>query len=165
MSTINILRNHLEMVQQSFSNALTESSIRALQPPHITTPLFPHQLATLSAMRKKEEDLRVGMLIQKGDVKNHFYSYYSILGDSVGSGKTLSVLGHISQMAATDLKDQTPLFALHPKSLPFCFSIGSSIPPTPTLDTLIVVPHTIYHQWKYEISSKTTQLSQVVPVQ
>lgn len=156
MSTIHTLRNHLEMVQQSFSNALTYSSPRASQPTHISIPLLPHQLATIEAMKQNEIHLRNGRIIQNDNVTTRFYSFFSILGNTVGSGKTLTVLGHISQMNSTDLNEQTPVFALNPKSLPFCFSIASTLPPPTSLDTLIVVPHTVFNQWKSEITTKTT---------
>jgi hypothetical protein len=157
MSAIQTLRNHLEMVQQSFSNALSDSSPQSLQPTHLSTPLFPHQLATLYAMKQKEHDLRNGLLIEKDSIQTRFYSFFSVLGDPSGSGKSLSVLGHISQMAQSDISTPSPtLTFLHPKSLPFCFSIASKTPPSPPFDSLLVVPYTLFHQWKSTIESHTT---------
>ena len=63
MSTIRTVRSHMELFQETFSHALTEVSTQAPQPPHVTLPLRPHQLATLAAMKVYEETLRHGMPI------------------------------------------------------------------------------------------------------
>ena len=96
------------MFQETYSNALTESSPLAQQPPHITPPLRIHQLASIHAMKTKEEALKSGLQISNNTV----FSKYAFLGDNVGVGKTFMVLGHISQMALEGLEEQ-PIRTLH----------------------------------------------------
>jgi hypothetical protein len=110
-------------------------------------------------MKTYEESLRYGMQIQGHGT---LFSKFAFLGDTTGSGKTLTVLGHCSQLARAPLHPfLTPMSNLHPESTSACFSI---LPPTPTLspveihlfDTLIVVPFTLYRQWQTEITTHTT---------
>jgi hypothetical protein len=154
MNSVLSLRNHLEMFQQAFSNALTEDSPIAPQPPHMKTNLKIHQLAAIHAMREKEVLLRTGFKVP--GTEETLFSQYAFLGDRVGVGKTFMILGHISQMALTPLVQASPLSNLHPHSTAACFSI---IPETvaPNLyDSLVVVPHTIYRQWQDTAKKHTT---------
>ena len=161
MSSIITLRDHLQLVQQSFSNALTQSSPFSPQPPHIKLPLYDHQKSCLEAMKEKEYSLRNGMILQNSSVTTKFYSYFGILGDSAGSGKSLSILGHVSQMLSCE-RDVPPLHLLHSKSLPFCFSIDSVNSPTPTFNSLLVVPYTLFQQWKTVLTKQTTLKSLLI---
>jgi SNF2 family DNA or RNA helicase len=154
MNSVRGLRNHLEMFQQTYSNALTESSPLAQQPPHVQTPLRLHQLASLEAMREKELGLRTGWKVP--GTEETLFSRYAYLGDRVGVGKTLMVLGHISQMATQPLRPQPILSNLHPSSTAACFSIAPHSTSTHVYDSLIVVPHTIYKQWQDTIENQTT---------
>ena len=119
MNTVKAMRGHLEMFQQTLSNALTESSPYAPQPPHISSPLRIHQLTALHEMRKKEGELQTGYKIA-GET---LFSKYAILGDRVGVGKTLMVLGHISQMATHPLTNTISLSNLNPASTSAFFSL------------------------------------------
>jgi hypothetical protein len=151
---IRTLRSHLEMLQQTFSNALTSDSPFAKQPPHITSPLRLHQLTILDAMKIKEETLRTGYKIP--DTEETLFSNYAFLGDRVGVGKTLMVLGHISQMSALPMQPLAVLSNLHPQSTSACFSIGPMQPTNNLYTSLVVVPHTIYKQWETAIRTQTT---------
>lgn len=158
MNTVRIVRSHMELFQETFSHALTESSPQAPQPPHITLPLRPHQLSALHAMKTYEESLRYGMPIQGHGT---LFSKFAFLGDTTGTGKTLTTLGHISQLALAPLHPVlTPMSNLHPESTSACFSV---LPPAPTppadnhlFDTLIVVPFTLYRQWQTAITTHTS---------
>ena len=154
MNCIASLRNHLEMFQQTFSNALTADSPFTLQPEHITSPLKAHQLAALHAMKEKEISLRTGFQIP--GTQETLFSKYAFLGDRVGVGKTFMVLGHISQMSLEPLRQQAPMRNLHPQSTAACFSILPQDIPETIYDSLIIVPHTIYRQWQDTIKDNTT---------
>jgi hypothetical protein len=139
----------MELFQETFSHALTEDSTKAPQPPHLTLPLRPHQLAALSAMKSYEESLRYGMRVND----QILYSQFAFLGDSIGTGKTMTVLGHVSQLARAPLRPVlTPMSNLHPESTTMCFSVVPQQPET-LFDTLIVVPFTLYRQWQTAITS------------
>ena len=148
------LRLHLEVLQQTHQQSLTEQSPLAPQPQHIDTPLRLHQLAAIHAMREKEHALRhTGLQVQD----QRLFSDYAILGDRVGVGKTLMVLGHISQMALEGLQPQQEKINLHRASNSHCFSLSNEPKELEHLfSSLIVVPHTLYRQWQDAITKQTT---------
>ena len=154
MNSLSSLRNHLEMFQQTFVNALTSESPFTQQPGHMKTPLKAHQLAALHAMKEKEIALRSGFQIP--GTQETLFSKYAFLGDRVGVGKTFMVLGHISQMSLEPLRQQAPMSNLHPQSTSACFSILPVVLPEILYDSLIIVPHTIYRQWQDTIKNHTT---------
>ena len=162
MNSIRSLRNHLEMFQQTFSNALTEESPYAKQPSHITTPLRLHQLTSLEQMKRKEKEFRTGYSIDSAGGADTIFSKYAILADRVGVGKTLMALGHISQMAREPLRPPPPMSNLHAASTSSFFSIQESRPALQqgqqhhVFDSLVVVPHTIFRQWQDSITDHTT---------
>jgi hypothetical protein len=154
MSSVNSLRNHLEMFHQAFSNALTEDSPVSQQPPHMKTNLKIHQLAAINAMYEKEVAFRLGFKVP--GTEETLFSQYAFLGDRVGVGKTFMVLGHISQMARMPLTQGNQLSNLHPNSTAACFSIIPEKISENLYDSLIIVPHTIYRQWQDTIKNHTT---------
>ena len=101
-----------------------------------------HQQAALYAMEAKENELLNG-LDCSGET---FYSSYGVLGDSVGVGKSLMVLGHIARMST-----MTPLKAsvtLGRNSTNNVFSTTQNVfTDISEAGCLIVVPHTLYRQW------------------
>jgi SNF2 family DNA or RNA helicase len=145
----------LEVYEQPIVNALSDVSEFALQPQHIKIPLRPHQLAMINAMEQKEASCIDGFNVGK---ETH-YSQMAILGDKVGSGKTLMVLGFLSAM-----KKPLP-FGLEPRNV-FCRIHGQSrttfwskkpiYASECSGNTLIIVPHTLFHQWKHAIQQQTT---------
>jgi SNF2 family DNA or RNA helicase len=84
----------LEVYEQPLLNSVTEASGYAIQPVDIKIPLRPHQLAMVNAMYEKERSCVEGFHIN-GEIH---HSQLAILGDKVGSGKTLMVLGYISNL-------------------------------------------------------------------
>ena len=153
MNSIASLRNHLEMFQNIFSDALTADSPFTQQPQHITTPLRAHQLSALYSMRQKELALRTGYQIPGSH--HTLFSQYAFLGDRTGVGKTFMVLGHISQMSLEPLTQHQPMSNLHSSSTSACFSIYPQLEPTTLYDSLVVVPHTIYRQWQDTVKKTT----------
>ena len=151
---IHSLKDHLEIFNQTFSNALTRESPISDQPSHMKTPLMIHQLSAIHAMRDKEINLRRGYRIPSS--AETVFSQYAFLGDRVGVGKTFMTLGHISQMALEPLRTQTPLSNLNPHSTSAFFSISPQIHSVNLYDSLVVVPHTLYRQWQDTIKTHTT---------
>ena len=152
MNSIASLRNHLEMFQNIFSDALTADSPFTQQPQHITTPLRAHQLSALYSMKQKELALRTGYKVPGSE--HTLFSQYAFLGDRTGVGKTFMVLGHISQMSLEPLHHH-PMSNLHSQSTSSCFSISPATNPTTLYDSLVVVPHTIYRQWQDTVKKTT----------
>lgn len=150
MSRDDSVNRMLDIYEQPLLNGLTEDSDMATQPQHIKVALKPHQLAMVSAMEKKEATAVEGFTIGG---ETH-YSQFAILGDTVGSGKTLMMLGHLSNVKAT--VPRNTFSRIHE----FSKARFWSQKPVHSLEcsgnTLIIVPHTLYHQWKYAIQQQTT---------
>lgn len=140
--------HHLHSVH---SNALDENAPRAnADSTLIKLPLHPHQQAVLHKMYDMEQKLNKGMDVQD----ECLYSNYGILGDSVGVGKSLMVLSHISRLLTLPpLETNT---TIRGSSVPHMFSL--KIRPQPSLYpiSLIIVPHTLFRQWADYIKKQTT---------
>ena len=150
MSRDDSMQTMMTIYEHPLKNSTTETSECALQPAHIKLPLRPHQLAMIHAMHQKEEACVNGFRI---DGEKH-YSQMSILGDKVGSGKTLMMLGYLSHLKANPLpavfsrihgSSQSSFWSEKPISTNECSG-----------NTLIIVPHTLFHQWKHAIQQQTT---------
>ena len=142
----------LYIFNDGFANSLTADSLQDEQPLNIKVQLYAHQRAVLYSMKQKEALLNSGM-----DVSGtRLYSSFAILGDGVGVGKSLMVLGHISNLKRHDpirnMKQLTDhgcgnIYSIEEKDLyKDCSNAGS----------LIVVPHTLYKQWEKYIKDQTT---------
>lgn len=122
----------------------------ALQPPHIKVPLRPHQLAMINAMQNRESESKAGFTINN---ETH-YSQFSILGDKVGSGKTLMLLGYLSSIKS--LEQQNTFCRIHENSRTTFWSKKPIHQNECSGNNLIIVPHTLFHQWKHAIQQQTT---------
>ena len=127
----------------------------ASAPDTIRIPLHAHQAAVLHRMEEHERTLLHGLDCSGSSFPSSvLYSNYGILGDSVGAGKSLMVLGHIARLSQLPpLKGRTELmhghtkytFSLTQKEFQDCSEGGS----------LIVVPHTLFRQWAGYIKDQT----------
>lgn len=85
-----------------YSQALTEESPRHATPEWLRTQLLPHQQSVVQAALQFEQSKTEG--IQVGDIPGDsvggkLYTSYGILGDSVGSGKSLCALALVKEPA------------------------------------------------------------------
>ena len=150
MSRDDSVNRMLDIYEQPLLNGLTEESELAPQPPHIKVNLKPHQLAMVHAMEKKEGNAVDGFIINE---ETH-YSQFAVLGDKVGSGKTLMLLGHLSNIKATVPKNT--FSRIHEFSKTKFWSKKPIHATECSGNTLIIVPHTLFHQWKQSIQQQTT---------
>jgi SNF2 family DNA or RNA helicase len=132
----------LQTLDVVFRNQLTSESPKATQPPHIKLPLRDHQLALLAAMEMRENQGVTGIQYKNTTT----YSRYGILGDEVGSGKSLVVLSYIAAMK--NKNPYTQIQNLFPDSRGDLFSVYTTTLQTTVNSSLIIVPHTIYRQWQ-----------------
>jgi hypothetical protein len=140
----------LEVYEQPLLNSITESSGYIIQPQDIKIPLRPHQLAMVNAMQEKEKKCIEGFNVN-GEIH---HSQLAILGDKVGSGKTLMVLGYISNLKRNP---QINIFSrIHHMSQETFWSQRPVHTQECSGNTLIIVPHTLFHQWKFAIQQQTT---------
>jgi SNF2 family DNA or RNA helicase len=140
----------LDIYEQPLLNSVTESSGYVLQPQHVKVPLRPHQLAMIRAIHEKEQQCVNGFHV-KGETH---YSQMGILGDKVGSGKTLMMLGFLSHLKTNPLPN---VFSrIHSNSRTTFWSEKPVHVQECSGNTLIIVPHTLFHQWKQAIQQQTT---------
>jgi SNF2 family DNA or RNA helicase len=142
----------LHTLDIGFRRQLTEESPRVSQPEEIKLPLRNHQLAVIQAMHAQEKASLEG--IAYGPTKT--YCNYGVLGDEVGTGKSLAVLGFIAHMKKQDMQtNQSILMHGSSKSI---FTVYTKTTKSNAYSNLIVVPHILYRQWQ-EYCKKQTSLN------
>jgi SNF2 family DNA or RNA helicase len=140
----------LKALDLAFKNQLTAESPKAEQPHEIQISLRDHQKALLYAMAQREKES------QKGIVWNgsRTFANYGVLGDEVGTGKSLVVLSHIAQMKQnTHIHKQRILASASTTNF---FTIYTKRYSSEKKPALIVVPHTIYRQWQMYCKKQTS---------
>ena len=145
-------RKILDIMSIPFEYMLTNQSPRAQQPSSIKLSLKPHQLALVEGMRRKEVECMEGFHY-KGTTT---FSNYGILGDDVGTGKSLVVLSYIATMKELYANQTMYKNSLYKYSSSHIFTVQKSSFKNPSEKSLIVVPHTIYKQWEHYCQQQTT---------
>jgi SNF2 family DNA or RNA helicase len=117
----------------------------------LKVPLRGHQQAVLAAMEQYEQGFLKGCEI-KGET---VYSTYGILGDSVGVGKSLMVLGHIARLRT--LPPLGGFMEMTKNSSGSFFSVKRTEYQVDASEAnaLIIVPHTLFRQWADYIRNQT----------
>ena len=152
MTSYEPIAKAINVLQDAFSYSLNTNSPQSEQPQHIKVSLRAHQKAVLYEMEQREKELSTGMDLSG----SRLFSRFSFLGDGVGVGKSLMVLGHISRLKNIPEIKRIPL--LDPQSTPQIYSLHDSSFGQGLLEAgcLIVVPHTLYRQWQTYIKDQTT---------
>ena len=167
----------LNLLNQVYQHTLVPytGSIQGIE--QIVTPLFPHQVTMVQRMHEYREQLQHGFMIQGQMV----HGKIGIVGDEIGSGKTLSVLAYLASLPSFSSHStpassspvssppvsspvsspptsrmETPMISeLSPFSARYFYSHQVSLPTT-RMTNLIIVPHSLFHEWKQEIQTHTT---------
>ena len=139
--------------ETSLCTILNENSERINQP-QLKIQLKQHQLALIKKCRELEDSSTKELIIDNINIKTKI----GIIGDVVGSGKTLSILGLI--------QEQKKITTSIPKyfSNPFISYINSSNSTYSNYNNkkfhentnVIIVPHNIYKQWSSTIETYTS---------
>ena len=134
------------------SIVLDDSFPKENQPKDIKIPLKVHQLALLKKCRELEDSSFNPIYINNPEqnTNSEIKSKFGIIGDNVGSGKTLTILSIISNKNVLENK----LPNLIHKGLVTCSELSlneNNIQPY----NIIVVPHIIFKQWKETIEKCT----------
>jgi SNF2 family DNA or RNA helicase len=104
----------------------------------------------IHAMDEKERECINGFSMNSETT----YSQFAILGDKVGSGKTITMLGYLSQRKTTGFS--TVFSGINTLSKGSFWSQKPVHVNECSGNTLIIVPHTLFHQWKHAIQKQTT---------
>jgi SNF2 family DNA or RNA helicase len=148
MSSTKEYIRHLHTV---YTNSLTEDSPLS-EPPDgaLKVNMHFHQKIVLNKMEKLESELTTGM--QLGNER--IFSNYGILGDSVGAGKSLMILAHISRLNTINRIEESE--HILPSSSTNMFSIvKKKYTDLSEGNALIIVPHTLFRQWSDYITNQT----------
>jgi SNF2 family DNA or RNA helicase len=144
---------NLRLIDTVYKNACTAESpsMGGEEFPKLKVPLHAHQKSIIKAMENYEYMLTKGTYSISGE---QLYSNYGILGDTVGIGKSLMVLGHISRLDKIDPIDTIKKVGAGAQHS--MFSIYEKEHTTKKLaNSLILVPHTLFRQWSNYIKQQT----------
>jgi superfamily II DNA or RNA helicase len=141
---------YITLMNNIYANSLDENSIRLPTPPQIKVPLRDHQQALLAAMVEREQQMMTGIPLDEST----FYSRVGVLGDQVGSGKTLVALAHIALTCQQNLAYKRCISDGYQRE--HTFSIENVVVNPEMGATLIIVPHILYRQWKTAIEKQTS---------
>lgn len=142
----------LRSLNDAYRFALRSGAPTVEQPPEIKIPLRTHQKAILYEMEQREQLLTHGMDVSGATL----WSQFSFLGDGVGVGKSLMVLGHIARLKT--LPAVLPIPILESNSTTQMYTLHTQVYDTALTEIgcLIVVPHTLYRQWQTYLKEQTT---------
>ena len=144
----------LRILNTPYANELTESSERIpISHPFLKVPLRAHQAATVQSMLNQEKKLTNGLDLSGQTL----YGSWSILGDGVGVGKSLSVLAHIASLKTQGFVPKLRQIVL--PCTPYLYSMSNQSNYTDLSEcaaSLIIVPHSLYRQWCTYIKEQTT---------
>ena len=117
--------------------------------PHLKTPLYPHQIQMVKAMKQHAFQMSQGFCYDKELVRGKL----GIVADPNGTGKTLSVLAYI----AIQDRPQLTLGELVPQSNRYFSSFQSPPRSDTSAVNVIIVPAHLLNQWTDEIATHMTR--------
>ncbi len=146
----------LAVLNQAYYQSLPSASVDSLLPhpvpaiEKITTPLYDHQVRMVHAMHAYQEKMTRGFLVGNQAINGKI----GIVGDAAGSGKTLTVLAYLASLSPSP----APRFTceLTPHSSRFFYSHDIHPFSEQASANLIIVPHSLFHEWRQEIRKHTT---------
>lgn len=144
------LYDKLVVLNSVYHNTLQPSNIitpYTLTPSVIKTQLYPHQTTMVNGMHNYRDKMIHGFLVENQAINGKI----GIIGDYAGTGKTLCVLTYLAshvmfpRMTCELTNHSSKYFFSHEL---YKLSNNSS--------NLIIVPHSLFHQWSQEIGKHTT---------
>jgi hypothetical protein len=157
-----------EFFEALYSQELTEGSAQAVTPTWIRTPLLKHQQSALAAALKLESAKTAGIDVDglAGEpVGGKLFTSFGILGDRVGSGKSLTALSLVKMTppeplyneyclkGVTRLGDGRDMGVLRMRNQ---LKTASDIDLRLVKTALFLVPHALMGQWDTYVKNDTT---------
>jgi hypothetical protein len=115
----------------------------------IKTKLFPHQATLVNGMHVYRDKMTRGFLLGNQAINGKI----GVIGDSAGTGKTLSILAYLASQISTFPRMTCELTN---NSSKYFFSHQLYELSDASQTNLIIVPHSLFGQWKQEIDLHTT---------
>ena len=142
------LYDKLVILNNVYHNSLVENNT-FVTPTTIKVPLYTHQQTLVQNMHQFRERMIRGFLLGDHAINGKM----GIIGDPAGSGKTLSTLAYLASQSLTYPRITSEL-AQH--STKYFFSHELNRLPETNWAHLIIVPHSIFGQWKQEFDQNTS---------
>ena len=151
-----------------YSQELNENSAKAITPEWLKTPLLLHQQSALAAALRLETAKTNGLIVDAiagESVGGKLYTSYGILGDRVGSGKSLTALSLVKMPAPSPLYneyivrgnailgDGRDVGLLRVKDQT---TIATGLKLKPLNTSLFIIPHALMGQWEAYVANDTT---------
>ena len=134
----------------------TRHTISGLE--EVKTPLYDYQITMVKGMQEYREKMIYGFVW-----KDQFiHGKIGIVGDGIGSGKTLTALAYLASCQSiprphpSQIKTSSISCELTPYSARYFYSHPISEVENRSFANLIIVPHSLFHEWKNEIQCHTT---------
>jgi SNF2 family DNA or RNA helicase len=137
----------LVTLNRVYHNTIHESSF--VPPITIKTKLYSHQLSLVQGMHQHREKMSRGFMIENQAINGKV----GIVGDPPGTGKSLSVLSYLASLPSSKPRMTSEL--CHYSSTYFFSHQLHSLSDT-NWAHLIIVPHSLFGQWKKEIEEHTS---------
>jgi hypothetical protein len=115
----------------------------------IKTELLPHQKLLVNGMHIYRDKMTRGFLYENQAINGKI----GIIGDGAGTGKTLSILAYLASQLATYPRITCELIN---NSSKYFFSHEINHLNDELSTNLIIVPHSLFNQWRQEITQHTT---------
>jgi hypothetical protein len=147
-----VYKNGLTSMSPTANIGVGEGAAEAARPT-LKVTLRVHQQAVLSSMERLEKAACEGIDCS-GEL---FYSSYGILGDSVGVGKSLMVMGHILRLIEKGADPIQSTTSISAHSTGHTFSIRRThFTDVSEAGCILIVPHTLFRQWSQYIKQQST---------
>lgn len=146
--TDGFLYEKLVILNNVYNNTIVQGKTLA-QASVIKTQLFPHQKTLVNSMHIYRDKMTRGFILGNQAINGKI----GIIGDPVGTGKTLSMLAYLVSHAATFPRITCELGN---NSSKYFFSHELYQLSDISSTNLIIVPHNLFNQWTQEIVQHTT---------
>lgn len=157
-----------------YSNELTEESPKSATPTWIKTPLLPHQQSAIARALQLEKAKKHGILVNEiaGDIHGgRLFCTHGILGDRVGSGKSLTALSLVKMPAPENMYSEYVIRGGLPQGEGRDVGLlrnrtqqnsANGTPLIPVTTSLFIVPHALMGQWEDYVEKDTTLKAQFI---
>jgi len=132
-----------------YHNTLIQCKTEFVKPNTIKTELYPHQSTMVQGMYLYRDKMTRGFLVGNQAINGKI----GIIGDPPGTGKTLSILTYLARNITTFPRMTCELSNYSSK---YFFSHNIYSLSDVSSANLIVVPHSLFGQWRHEIEKHTT---------
>jgi hypothetical protein len=146
--TDGLLYDKLVVLNDVYRNTLPLPLLNTTSYPKIKTPLYPHQTSLVNGMHTYRDKMIRGFVVGNQAINGKI----GIVGDPSGTGKTLSILAYLASQP-TLFPRMTCELTNHSSTYFFSHEMVTL---SEHSTNLIIVPHSLFGQWRHEIEKHTT---------